>query len=600
MNQRDIAILGAVRRALLLTTLASPMPLFAQTRPQVELPPPSPEITNPAPQVSVDSSRVDETAGCPLADPKLASVTAKIDRIAYVGAPLAAGAAGADTQYAPVAPVLLELLTQHVIAPGGTAQPIAVVCGLRDTANAALRKAGYVASVQIPPQEIKDGTLRLMVIAAKLVEVRVVGDVGHFRSTVEKRSAALMALDPLNRFAAERILLLAGDIPGLKIQLALRPAGRGPGEVIGELKVDAQPFALLANIQNYGSRQLGREIASLRGEAYGLTGLDDRTYLSFSNSLQWRETHVIQGGHDMGLGERGFRIGARASYALSNPSIPNLDLRSKSLIAGLDLSMPVVRALNHNLRAAAGFEWLTQRTIFHQGNTDAPFTRDHIRVAYARLDGDARGYDGAGNIVWSLEGYAQIRKGVDVLGASKRFEAKGGFQPSRFDGDPQATVVSGEVRATVRPVPIFAIEGSVYGQWANHSLLNLEEFSIGNLTYGRGYDPGSNGADRVIAARAQPRLQVIRPNDRFKLPFGVEVLGFYDWVRLYNLDPGTLETKRSLASTGGGARLTLPNNLILDVLYAHPLYRALSTDLARPSDRVLVSLTLKLLPWGLF
>jgi hemolysin activation/secretion protein len=104
----------------------------------------------------------------------------------------------------------------------------------------------------------------------------------------------------------------------------------------------------------------------------------------------------------------------------------------------------------------------------------------------------------------------------------------------------------------------------------------------------------------VIAARAQPRLQVITPDDRFRLPFGVELLGFYDWVRLYNLDPGTLETRRSLTSAGGGARLTLPNNLVLDVLYAHPLNRALATDLVRPNDRVLVSLTVKLLPWRVF
>lgn len=50
--------------------------------------------------------------------------------------------------------------------------------------------------------------------------------------------------------------------------------------------VAARADALPANIETYGSRQLGREIASIRGEAYGLTGLDDRTSRSFASSFR--------------------------------------------------------------------------------------------------------------------------------------------------------------------------------------------------------------------------------------------------------------------------------------------------------------------------
>lgn len=586
MNDRTVACLRRVRRAGLWTLLALPLPISAQTTPtRQQAEPFAPERQTPPPaSASVDSSRALDTAPCPVETSPLKVTLTGIDFVAPGTADAPDGTA--------VPPVIATLLS-GVRAPAGE-QPISVVCSVRDRASAVLRDAGYVASVQIPAQEIASGRLRLVVVTAKIVEMRIVGDVGRFRDTIEARAAAIKALDPLNKIETERLLLLAGDVPGLKLRLTLKSANRAPGEVIGELTADTQSFSLLANIQNYGSRQLGREILSVRGEAYGLTGHADRTFIALSNSLQWHETHVVQAGHDMGIGDAGFRVGVRGSYALSNPSIPNIDLRTNSLIAGLDLSMPLLRAVDHDLRASGGFELLDQRTVIRQSGTDAPFAKDRLRVLFARLDGEARVLGTAGNEVWSVGGYAQVRQGINVFNASRRGVPNGAFPPSRFDGDPQATVISGELSQTLHPVPLLAIGAAVFGQWSNHALLNFEEFSLGNLTYGRGYDPGANGADRVIAARVEPRLRLPFTGDNV----AVELTGFYDWVRIYNLDQGTTETRRNLRSAGGGIRVTLPNQLVLDVTYAKPLDFALRTDIAKPTDRVLVSLTAKLFPWG--
>lgn len=554
-------------------------PNVLPSRPQAEppIPPASPEA--PAATARVDDDTAGDDAACPLAGSAV--------RVTLTGVAFEAPGGGA------VPPAIAATLA-GIRAPEGADQSIAVVCAVRDAANAALRDAGYVASVQIPAQEIATGVLRLVVISARLSEIRIIGDAGGFRDVIAARAEALKAIDPLNRFEAERQLLLAGKVPGLKMLLTLKPAGRAPGEVIGELKVDAQSFQLIANAQNYGSRQLGREIVSLRAEYYGLTGLADRTYLALSNSVQFDETHVVQVGHDMGVGDSGLRVGVRGTWALSNPDIENLDLRSNSVIAGLDVSYPLLTTLRKELQVAGGFELLNQRTVIRQGSSETPFTRDRLRVLFARIDGTARALDDRGALVWAADAFVQVRKGIGIFGASERFIATDNFQPSRFDGDPQALVISGQLTQTWRPVDLFTIEASAYGQWANNSLLNFEEFSLGNLTYGRGYDPGSNGADRVIAGRIEPRLRLPFAGD----DFAVEVTGFFDWVRLYNLDPGTQETGRTLKSAGGGLRLTLPNKAVLDVTYAKPLDFALTTDRQKPRDRVLVSLTMKLLPWG--
>ena len=132
-------------------------------------------------------------------------------------------------------------------------------------------------------------------------------------------------------------------------------------------------------------------------------------------------------------------------------------------------------------------------------------------------------------------------------------------------------------------------------KWTNQALLNYDEFSIGNLTVGRGYDPGANTGDKAIAGTIEPRVN---------LPTGTRVatqlFGFYDVVRLYNLDTGSTEARRKLESYGGGVRVTLSGIARLDVTYAHPIDKPLLTGATArvPKDRVLVSLTAQLVPFG--
>jgi hemolysin activation/secretion protein len=337
---------------------------------------------------------------------------------------------------------------------------------------------------------------------------------------------------------------------------------------------------------------LGPNVASVRAEIYGLTGLADRTYLAYSNSTDWNEIHVVQAGHDFALDAHGLRAAIRGSFALSRPSVPNLDLRSRSAIAGVELSQQLVRRVDRELTATLGFEALDQQTRIYQADTRIPFTRDRIRAAFTRLDGDATLLAAQGMPLATVRGYAEFRTGLGMLGASKTGATTGGYPPSRFEGDPQAMVVRGELGLDLRPHRLFTLSAQAFGQWSNHPLLNLDEFSLGNSTYGRGYDPGSNGGDRVYAFRIEPQIRL-----PFKLPVDIELTGFYDMVHLFNLDQGATEKNRLLRSVGGGVRLLKAGRFVLDAVYAHPLDRALLTDPAKPGDRVLVSITTRLYPF---
>ena len=225
----------------------------APTREEIN-PVPPPREAEPA-KVSVDSSNAFARGPCPLDGSDLRTTIPSI-RFAGVGGK-------------PLAPELLPILA-GIRAPDGE-QPVRVVCDIRDAANAALRARRYVATVQIPAQRLDGGPLQLEVVTAHIVETRVRGNAGPYEGLIEQRITALQSYDPLNEAQAERLLLLADDIPGLDVRLSLQPAGGAPGEVIGELTVDYHPFGLIVNAQNYNSKQLGRETVYARAELYGLT-----------------------------------------------------------------------------------------------------------------------------------------------------------------------------------------------------------------------------------------------------------------------------------------------------------------------------------------
>ncbi|QJU57727.1 ShlB/FhaC/HecB family hemolysin secretion/activation protein [Sphingomonas sp. AP4-R1] len=568
----------------LIAALAVASPAVAQERVPDAVPsreqiqPPTPQSTAPAgPSVRVDASEALGTAPCPL-DTSTVQVDLRTVRFT-----------AADGKPLPDA-ILQELAAVTVPKPGE--QPVGAVCRIRDAATAALREAGFIASVQVPPQEIDKGELTLTVILAHIVEVRVRGEPGHYRRALLQRIEQLKALAPLNEHDAERILLLTGDIPGLDVQLALRPAGTAPGAVIGDLTIVRRRFALLGNVQNYGSKQIGRETAYVRGEMYGLLTPSDLGYVGASVTRTVREQKVGQIGYITGLRSGGATFGLRASYAYSRPDLGLLDLRSRSLIGGFDLTVPIVRTVTRNLTIAGGAELIEQRTKVFGGGQSTPLNRDKLRVAYLRGTGNLRRMRADGRDIYALSGSIEVRRGLGIWGATRRSEGSSGsgYTPSRFGGDPQAWIVRANLDATVH-LGLLSAGSGMRSQWTPHPLLNFEEFSLGNLSIGRGYDPGSNSGDRAIGLQNELRfdLPILRA-----LP--IQLFGFGDIVWLRNLDENTTEGKRTLRSAGGGVRATLPGRLLFEITYAHPFDRALSFDDRPPPARVLASLTAQFAP----
>lgn len=467
------------------------------------------------------------------------------------------------------------------IRPVPGAQPIANLCTLRDRAAEALREAGYIAAVTIPPQEIEAGTARFEVILAHFHDVRLIGRPGRYARRLTQRLAEIKAVRPVNQHLLERMLLAIDDIPGLSLTLTLRPAESGMGAIIGDLAVDYDPVSLVATLDNLGSQAIGPVIASSRIEANGLTGLADRSYIGGSTTLGSDEQRLFQLGHYFGNG-RGFSAGARFSRASTRPSLTGFDLRSRSTIAGIDVTRNLLRSPGGDLSLAVGLEIIDQKVAIRVVETNISIeTRDRLRVAYARLSGSAQ----HGRHL--LAGQVEIRQGLPILRASPA----GGAGTSRSGSDSTAAVIRGTIEDVVAWGPAFTLAATIDGQWASGPVLGFEQYAVGNYTIGRGYDPGSASRDRAIGLRLEPRLD-IWPSERLK----PQLFAFVDHVRTWDRGAATatVDGDGHFTSFGGGFRLIGPSAFAVEALYAHrPGNRAVATGTSAASDRLLASVALR-------
>ena len=122
-------------------------------------------------------------------------------------------------------------------------------------------------------------------------------------------------------------------------------------------------------------------------------------------------------------------------------------------------------------------------------------------------------------------------------------------------------------------------------------MLTYEEFSGGNFTVGRGYDPGSITDDSGVGVTAEVRVGTIVPSRRNS--FAIQPFAFFDAAWVWNEDSGFAGLNpQKLSSFGGGARVVYGDRAWLDIGFAEPLTRV-GLPAARPDTRFLVSLTVQ-------
>jgi hemolysin activation/secretion protein len=591
----------AVSTAVAAAWLAMPMQaVVAQTPPpgaQVapptrdELIPPQQRREREGTTLTIDGGL--ERAPCALDRPDYADIRLTLSSVTFTGLDRAPGVSLSDAYQAYL----------------GRELPLAVLCDIRAQANAILRDQGYLAAVEIPEQRLSGGAAEFRVVFGRLTALRVRGDAGPSETLVANYLQRLTQEPVFNTRDAERYLLLADDLPGLNVRLSLRPAAGGaPGDLTGEVAVVRQRGFVDVNVQNYGSKAIGRFGGLLRGEIYDVTGMGDRTSLALFSTLEFEEQHTAQFAHDFRVGSQGLRFGGAVTYSVTNPAIdlPGFNVESETILASLRASYPLRRSRATTVIAETGFDYVDQDVDVN----DILLTRDRVRTLFARVSGEmvdrasiARAggyseYEPRRRFAFALE----ARQGIDVFEASPDCRANplacvvaGGVPPSRIEADPTPLLLRAATWMEFRPIPNLTFALDADAQVTSDPLPAFEEFAAGNYSIGRGYDPGAVLGDNGVGVSFEARVGSLAPKTATTIAWQPYV--FTDAAWAWNRDPSRrpLNPDR-LWSAGGGVRAAWGSRLQGDLTVAVPLQRP---DLAidRGDVRVMFSLTARLLPW---
>lgn len=491
----------------------------------------------------------------------------------------------------------------------GADKPISTICTIRDAAATALRNKGYLAAVQVPVQRIENGVVKFEVLFAKIVAIRVRGNAGPAERTLQAYMQHLTDEKVFNRFTAERYLLLSRDMPGYEVRLALKPAGSAPGELVGEISVVRTPLDVSVAAQNFSSHSSGRWTGTVQAATYGLIGAD-RLTASVSSTADFKEQQLLQLGYDTRLGGNGLTLAGNFTYAWSKPGVDlsgngATNLKARTLFATGEVRYPIIRTQGFSLLSAVGLDYLNQTVSLDLIGGTAPATtltpvtlsKDKLRVGFLRLDMDAADVSERRAPRWRASGSVELRQGLNILGASPTPTAATVVAPSRRDGDHSSTLVRASASFEYSLGKGFWIAAMPRVQYAFTPLFSFEEYSAGNFSIGRGYDPGTIVGDSGAGSSFELRLPNTRPFQKVDLaviPFGFTDVA-WTWQKASS-SQSTAGNPDFVASVGGGLRALLNGRFRLDGTVAFPL-KAAGLQTRNHDPRFLVSFTSKLWPW---
>ena len=460
----------------------------------------------------------------------------------------------------------------------GTEIPVAKICDIRDRLSLILFRRGRLARVEIPAQTISSGRLRIEVTEARIVAVRVRGDIGPAQDRVEAYLDKLRGMTPFDLDTAQRYLLLASDVPRVHISAALRPSAEGQGAIDLDVQLTRDPINYLAAVQDTGSAALGPWGVLSRVDLNSFTSYGERTTLIAYRTVLQDDQWIAQLVEEGRIGSNGLSGRLSLAYGQSHPGgeLAPLDLQGKSFVGTAELRYPLIRLRRYSVYASAGLDFIDQNTAFPGGDVLAD---DKLRILWTKLNGDFTRT--LGPFGWAGNGEFEVRKGFTFLDGSHA----GDPSLSRVEGRPDAWVArfDGETHFTYRWLDLGL---RTQAQYTDHPLLADEEMAVGDLTIGRAYEPAVLSGDDE--ASAELKLQ-IRPLTVFKR-VTLSPFAFYDASFVNNLDTGSED--RTLRSAGVGVDARLPFGMQAQLAWADPFDKPFPTSPGKPAQRLLVQLVI--------
>jgi hemolysin activation/secretion protein len=444
-------------------------------------------------------------------------------------------------------------------------QPVTVgrIVEVGHAVTALYQQRGFALSFAfVPPQDFRDGTVRVMVVEGHIRSVAIDGAAGPAEARLREMADALVRDKPLRTATFDRYTQLMSRLPGVTVAAQAPQPTTIDGGTDLKLTVRRQPYnvSLGADLRKPTPRGV------LSGQWNDPIPFLPGGQLSASTLLgDFHKDRFANVGYTQMVGSEGLTLRAALSHYRGRPDVGTL-----SSTLGREVT-------NRRLDLGASYPWLLdrQQSLTVSGGFYATDNADEYRNRFnaASLTEDVRVRALTAQAAYvsalparSRTASATFSQGIDGLGASAEnrinFAGNAAPNPARLDFSRVAFDVSQRDRHAGR----WGTALSAGGQFSPHIVPVTERVSFGGSRYGRGYAPGEIAGDSGAGVGAEV-------NRAFPLDGGpwlrqVEPYLLVEAARVHSrLAPDRDAQLRSVAL---GVRLTDNRHYALDLAAAKP------------------------------
>lgn len=469
----------------------------------------------------------------------------------------------------------------------GTEVSLGQIFAAADAITQMYDAAGYALSLAyVPAQEVKGGAIVVRVVEGYIADV-VFKDKREVRDPRWNEYAAhLKASRPLKSADLERYLLLAGDLPGIKVTNHFeRMADAGPGATRLIMNIDRKAMGAQAELNNRGSKAIGPYRQSLNVDLHGVFGRDERLSFFGVTAITDNELGYFGARMDLPVGGEGAVLSMEASRSETDPgtaALSALDYEGEAWTGSGSVTYPFIRSLRENLYGSFGFTYKNMKSrILSSGNS-----HDKLTALAVGADYDSRDRWGG---VWRAAG--TLYTGVDILNATKKSDPLS----SRAGASGRFFRLEGSVSRLTSLSNNASFYAELAGQIADRPLLVSEQCGYGGGYIGRAFDPFEISADNCVKGRAEFRFDFPLESSAIASLFqGIQFYALADFgVMIKDGDLLPLETRVETAeSVGLGIRFRAFDFLSAFVEGVHPLDRGVALENGSKDSRFFFGISL--------
>ncbi|KAL1018747.1 ShlB/FhaC/HecB family hemolysin secretion/activation protein [Haemophilus influenzae] len=342
-----------------------------------------------------------------------------------------------------------------------------------------------VAKAILPPQEIEQGTVKILLLKGNVGEIRLQNHsalsnkfVSRLSNTTVNTSEFILK-DELEKFA-----LTINDVPGVNAGLQLS-AGKKVGEANLLIKInDAKRFSGYVSVDNQGNKYTGRYRLAAGTKVNNLTGWGDELKLDLlsSNQANLKNARIDYSSLIDGYSTR-FGVTANYLHYKLGGNFKSLQSQGHSHNLGAYLLHPTIRTPNFRLSTKVSFN--------HQNLTDE---QQAVTVKQKRkINSLTVGIDGSWNLIKDGTTYFSLSTLFGNLANQtneKQHNVAEDFQPkSHF------TVYNYRLSHEQILPKSFAFNIGINGQFADKTLESSQKMLLGGLSGVRGHQAGAASVD---------------------------------------------------------------------------------------------------------